>query len=498
MPRFLCAMVLCAGCCAAAWAQGWQAGDGAFLLPCGDGQIILRPPGVVEAGLQDGPRVSIAFFMWHDNWIYERLEAGQVQEGPVLDDRGWVRQEGVWGTRGDAPPLSYELAVEPAQDGAIVHLDVEKTAPLKLTAGIWCVVSYDREALAGRRAYIRPTAHGLVGAAMESDGDALLIELAEGRAISLATDGFLRARSRDWPGFEVRLRPTDFPLGEKASVKLRITFDSMPTEFPGEIKPRAENLEIRAVTPQTGAVPLYGKLELDVDLRATWDNPFDPDDVALDAEVTTASGRGYTMPGFFMVTCRREVRGDTELVMPVDNGRWKVRLAATEVGPLRIRLVARDRTGTVTREVGPFTVEPSDAKGFLRVSRVDPRYFQFDNGAGFCPIGHNVPIYHTAGQTGEAAIRKMAAAGENYNRWWMASYGLGIEWEGKVGWYRQTAAARLDDMLDLAAELDFYYMLCMDTHQDFLEDGWKRNPYNAANGGPCQTVKDWFTNEQAR
>lgn len=481
-----------------AWAQQWQPRDGSFLLFCDGGEVLFRGPGVVEAGLRGGPRVTIAFFIWHDQWIYERLEAGQAQNGPAIDERGWLRQSGLWGTRGDAPPLSYDLALEPAAGGVILHLAVEKTAPLKLTAGIWCVVSYDKEALAGRRAYIRPTAHGMLGSAMESDGEALLIELAEGRAVSLATKGFLRARSRDWPGFEVRLRPGDFSVGERASVELRIAFEDMPAEFPGEIKPSAEKLEIRAVTPETGTVPLYGKLELDVDLRGTWDNPFDPDDVVLDAEVTTASGRRYTMPGFFMVTCRREVRDGTELVLPVDNGRWKVRLAATEIGPLRIRLAARDRTGTVMRDVGPFTVEPSEAKGFLRVSRIDPHYFQFDNGAAFCPIGHNLPIYHTSGQTGEAAIRRMAAAGENYNRWWMASYGLGIEWEGKVGWYRQSAAARLDAMLDLAEELDFYYMLCMDTHQDFLKDGWGRNPYNVANGGPCQSVKDWFVNEQAR
>ena len=492
-----------AGVLAVAWAssapaQQWQRRDDAFFLSCGDGEILFRGPGVIEAGLQDGPRVTVAFFMWHDNWIYERLDAGQAEEGPAVDARGWVRQRGLWGTRGGAPPLAYELALEPCANGVVVHLYVQKTAPLKLTAGIWCVVSYDKDGLAGRQAYIRPTAHGRLGSPIQGDGDALLVELAGGRAVCLSAEGFLHARSRDWPGFEVRLRPGDFGLDEKVPATLNVTFADMPSEFPGEIKPRAEKLEIRAVTPEKGTVPLYGKLELDVDLHGTWDNPFDPDDVALDGEVTTASGRRYVLPGFFMVAHRRELRNGTELAIPEDNGRWKLRLAATELGPLRVRLIARDRSGTVARDVGPFTVEPSRSKGFLRQSRVDPRYLQFDNGAPFCPIGHNLPIYHTSGQTGEAAIRKMAAAGENYNRWWMASYGLGIEWEGKVGWYRQAAAARLDVMLDLAEELDFYYMLCMDTHQDFLEDGWRRNPYNAANGGPCQTVKEWFTNEEAR
>jgi hypothetical protein len=42
------------------------------------------------------------------------------------------------------------------------------------------------------------------------------------------------------------------------------------------------------------------------------------------------------------------------------------------------------------------------------------------------------------------------------------------------------------------------YMLCMDTHQDFRQDGWKANPYNAAQGGPCGTAGAWFTNETAK
>ena len=145
--------------------------------------------------------------------------------------------------------------------------------------------------------------------------------------------------------------------------------------------------------------------------------------MALDAQVTTASGRRYTQPGFFMVRHRRVVRGGVELMTPVDHGGWYVRLAATEPGPLRVRLVARDRTGTVSRNVGPFQVQASRAKGFLRPSRVDPRYLQFDSGAPFVPVGHNVPIYHTTGQTGIDAIRKMAANGENFDRWWLSNAG---------------------------------------------------------------------------
>jgi hypothetical protein len=41
-------------------------------------------------------------------------------------------------------------------------------------------------------------------------------------------------------------------------------------------------------------------------------------------------------------------------------------------------------------------------------------------------------------------MRKFAAAGENFNRWWMSSRGFGIEWTDRLGWYRQDVAARID------------------------------------------------------
>jgi hypothetical protein len=482
-------------------AQQWQQQGNSFVLSIGQEQITYTPPGTLSVGTAGKPAISVAIFLWHDAWVYERLDGGQVATGPARDERGWIRQTGTWVVREGAPPMKYELALEPTATGAIVHLGTEKTAALKLTSGLWCTISLDRLPFAGRQVYARPTAHGPVGTAIGGMCDALLIGLGDGKAAAFAGEGFRELRSRiseKGHGFEMNLHPADFGVGEKVRTALKIGFEKMPAEFPGDVKPRREKLEIAGVTPTAGAVAQYGKLELNVSLKATWDNPYDPDDVSLDAVVTTASGRELKQPGFFTVDQKREVSDGAEIMVPVGNGRWVVRVATTEPGPLRCRLVARDRSGTVTKDAGPFTVQPGANKGFLRQSKQDARYLQFDNGAGFLPIGHNLPIYHGSGQLADEAIRKMAAKGENWNRWWMSAAGLGIEWEPKLGWYRQAQAARLDYMLDLGAELGFYYMLCMDTHQDFREDGWKANPFNQANGGPCATVSDWFTNEQAR
>ncbi|MDD4869290.1 MAG: DUF5060 domain-containing protein [Kiritimatiellae bacterium] len=477
---------------------GWEKKDKVFVLHRGDNIIEFRAPGTLRYGRQDGPSVTTAFFMWHDRWIYEQLNGGKVTTPAEIGKDGNLRQSGLWGTRDKSPPLSYVLVLEPAADGVIVRMEVEKTAELKLTAGLWCVQHFDRKTFnAGQRFYARPQAHGLLGNAVSGTCESFLIELIKGQAVSFTGDGFREIRGKPW-GCEMNLVPNDFPAGQKIKTSLTIRFEPMPDKFPGDIKPCREKLAINAIQPNATTISKFGKLELAVDLKATWDNPYDPDDVALDAIVTTASGRAYTQPGFFIVDQKRVIRGGVEIMMPQGNGSWRVRLAATEEGPMHVKLTAKDRSGTVSRDAGTFTITSGKDHGFLRQSPVDPHYLRFDNGESFFPIGHNLPGYHTSGQLGDEAIRKMAANGENYNRWWMSESSLGIEWEGKLGWYRQAQAARLDLLLELAEKLGFYYMLCMDTHQDFRETGWKTNPFNKTNGGPCAEVKDWFTSETAR
>jgi len=279
-----------------------------------------------------------------------------------------------------------------------------------------------------------------------------------------------------------------------------VAAQSKSSDFPPMRKP----LAIGNVTPNATKVGQYEKLELRVDLAASYGNPFDPDEVRLDAVFRAPSGAELTVPGFFMVRQKRTIEGGRETMAPEGEGFWAIRFAPAETGRYAWRLKLKDRSGaTNLRSVpgggeGSFEAVAGDNPGFLRQSKADPHYLAFDRGQRFFPISHNVPIYHTRGQLGDEAMRKLAAAGENYNRWWMSAGGFGIEWMDKLGWYRQDAAARIDLVLDQARELNLYFMMCMDTHQDFREQGWERNPFNVRNGGPCKSPAEWFTSPTAR
>ena len=255
------------------------------------------------------------------------------------------------------------------------------------------------------------------------------------------------------------------------------------------------------MSPNRGEVRLYELMEFTVDLDATYDNPFDPDQIALDAEFRTPSGKTERLPGFYRQRFSGAFDGPKETLTPWGPPMWQVRYAPRELGDYSATFRVRDRSGEVT--AGPVSfrcVEDRSerrSEGFARISDAppgSPRYFRLDSGRGLFLIGHNVTTYAADLDT---LFQKMKGGGENYTRYWMWSAGLGLEWGLPVGRYRMNAAYDLDRLLEKADEYDVRLMICFDTHQDFI-GGWARNPYNKANGGPCATPMDYFTDEQAR
>lgn len=495
-------VAVCLAACAAAAQPAWEKQEsGGFALAFGSGTVTCDAKGHLAMRPKGLPALEVGFFQWHDAYVYEAMDAGRVESAALQPD-GALRLAGLWGTREGAAPLRYALTLKPSDEQVAVTLSLDKTGELKVCDGIWATLWTRVEEHERRTVYLEPTCDAPLGKSVEGVFKSLFIGGEGAPSLFFRTEslGYLRSRvGTNRHGFEVKLtRQRDFEKGETLTVPLTLGFAAMPAILRPVVTCRAPLALSGQAAPD---VPLYGKCEIDVALAGTWDNPYDPDQIALDATVTTASGRSYTMPGFFMVPQRRERVGTEDLMLPEGEGLWKVRLAATETGPMRVTLTARDRSGIRTFALPtPIHVRAdTKAKGFVRVSQADAHYLAFDSGEGYVPIGHNVPIYHGSnGMSVDQILEKMAANGENWNRWWMSKAGLGLEWEPKLGWYRQAQAATLDRLLEDAGRLGMTYMLCMDTHQDFRQDGWKANPFNAAQGGPCRTAGEWFTDETAK
>lgn len=258
-------------------------------------------------------------------------------------------------------------------------------------------------------------------------------------------------------------------------------------------------------------VPRFGRLEVTLDLQATYDNPFDPDDIDVTATFSSPGGPSLVVPGFFYQGYEWHGEADDPQLRPVGGPQWKVRFSPTQTGSWSVKVTARDRSGTVSLPTKRFDCLASDDPGFIRRSPKTPYYLQFDNGRPYFAVGENlcwgsVPQYRQW-------MRRLGRAGGNYCRIWLVRWNMGLEWTpGRgsgtyygAGRYSQDNAFRLDAVMDIARENGLCAMLCLGYHGELMntrayfgEECWSENPYNVANGGPCATPGDFWTNERAR
>jgi hypothetical protein len=267
---------------------------------------------------------------------------------------------------------------------------------------------------------------------------------------------------------------------------------------------------IRRVAADRQTVPRYGRVELSVDLQATYQNPFDPDQVAVEARFRGPSGRERMVPGFWYQRYRRELAGNTERVTPAGEPGWRVRFAPEEVGRYTYRVMVRDPSGEARSAEGAFTAVASHQPGFIRVSRESPLHFAFDDGAPYFPIGANVCWSGSRGTYDyDDWFAKYAVHGCNYARLWLGPFDLftlertmpGKPGSG-LGRYDLANAWRLDTVLERAERDGLRLMFCLESFNALRIRPpyalWDRNPYKAANGGPIQRPEQFFTDEGAR
>ncbi len=277
-------------------------------------------------------------------------------------------------------------------------------------------------------------------------------------------------------------------------------------------------LRAGSVAVDRAAVPVYERVELTADVAATFDNPFDPDDVALDARITLPDGRTVSVPGFFDVPCQLEP-GVRERVRPAGPACWRFRFTPTLAGKYQAVVRVRDRSGQAECPPVSFAAIPSAQSGFVRVAPESPLYFQFDDGASYFPVGENVcwsggpkPVADYAAWFGG-----LAGQGGNWARLWLATTEKGLEWTAPptakggsghylgLGRYSIDNSWRLDQVVRLAEQNGIRLMFCIGTFGEIKQEDdyfnanlWVSNPYNSANGGPCATPQDFFTSPAAR
>ncbi|HOU55039.1 MAG TPA: hypothetical protein PLQ97_14010 [Myxococcota bacterium] len=209
---------------------------------------------------------------------------------------------------------------------------------------------------------------------------------------------------------------------------------------------------------------------------------------------------------FWMRPFRREETEDGgERWIEDGEASFRARFRARRPGTWRVAAeVTIPGEGTSQVETQPLNVTGDEIDPYVRRTVRDGRPALERDGRPFVPYGFNAGWMGPKG-TGDYE-RWFARCSGGFSRKWMTSFdGTALEWlagadggayEG-LGRYNQKAAARLDRILELAESQGVALQLVFQQHSQFQTthwSSWEQNPWNAANGGPCQASMEFFTN----
>jgi hypothetical protein len=246
-------------------------------------------------------------------------------------------------------------------------------------------------------------------------------------------------------------------------------------------------------------------------------NPYDPDEVRVDVEITFPDGSTRTPPAFWYVqmepfyVARPSEDGtrtvEWERFRPTGDGTWRFRFLPQTEGEYTWNWSITHNGEHRTLDGGALRVSGPPAEPGGITLRRGELYFRRTNGSPFYPIGENLGWPEEAGSRIYAEwLRKLSEAGGNAARLWLVHYmcGTALEWSAKevnpgfavVGRYSQESAARVDAILDAAGRTNVFIMLSFYAFGDTNWD-WKNNPYSVHAGGWLEEPREFFADDRA-
>jgi hypothetical protein len=266
-------------------------------------------------------------------------------------------------------------------------------------------------------------------------------------------------------------------------------------------------LAISDVAVSATQVARYETMEITFRMQGQWQNPFDPDEVRVDAVVTAPDGARMTVPGFFYQEYRSTVSNGRESHQRTGEPCWKVRFAPAQTGKYACVLKAKNEGREIAAEVPAFTCTSASAgHGYLRISRDNPLYFEFEDGTPFCAVAMDKALGSISQY--ERIYDRFAGAGGNFNRLFLTHSNfniierlVGAERPDKgVGKLNLECCWCVDQVLALGERLGIYHMLTLTNQTNFRtsDSGWDTNVYNIKNGGFLQQPGEYWTDERAQ
>jgi len=241
--------------------------------------------------------------------------------------------------------------------------------------------------------------------------------------------------------------------------------------------------EILEIFQRQDSVGLYEKLEISLDLKCEFVNPFDPEDIDIRAIFTSPSGKKWKICGFYNYSF---------------GTLWKIRFSPNETGKWTYQVTVRDRNGEVTGDPKSFIANRSLRKGPVQVAE-NKRFLRYSDGSDFYGVG----LWYNDGYAGfnkgfvkAAELDNLKSLGVNF----ISSFITPLETMGSgLGRYDQNICGRLDELIEMCEEREIVLSLNLWFHSYLSETvwgggniRWHTNPYLQ-----ITEAKDFFRNELA-
>jgi hypothetical protein len=266
----------------------------------------------------------------------------------------------------------------------------------------------------------------------------------------------------------------------------------------------SQNIDLQNANISVNNVTKYQKVEWTIQLTSpTLVNTYDYDEINIKATLVSPSGKIKEIDGFFMQDFNLNETNGTLTI--INQGVFKIRFSPDEIGTWNYTIRVDSKYGSDQLAPASFTCTDSDEKGFIRVS--PSNYLHYDDGCQYIPIGYNIAWHNNNPVLNYTTwLSKLSAVGGNFYRLWMPHWGLSMEWRNGNGYsglrkYKETNMAYLDWLVEYSEEKNMGIMLCIQHHGQVsttVNPNWSESPYNVANGGPCATTADFFTNQIAK
>ncbi len=263
-------------------------------------------------------------------------------------------------------------------------------------------------------------------------------------------------------------------------------------DFPKDQAPRYEKVEFGVVAPENLKAKI-NKFTIRRDKQGL--NPFDPDQVQLNATLILPSGQKRTIPGFYYIPYKRNLsKNEYEKDTTICN--WRVRLSSEQVGEHQISFEFSAGDEKIKSSTFKFYVTPSKHKGHLYIDKNDPVYLKSASDSNaFVAIGMNIchasygKLFPDKMQRYEGWINEFAKNNGNLVRFELGSL------NGLPDWYQynnympaMSVMWERDNLHGLCEEKGVYFSLFRH-HVEVEVHGpawngisWEENPYNTGLG----------------